>query len=139
MRDSNGFHATCLDTEPPIFYLNDVSRAVVRVVEGVNARVGRVCCAYTFDAGPNAVVYYEERDGGVVDGVFRKILGEGVEGWKGERSGDGETEGIEEGAMMVVREGVSRVILTRVGDGPQETDEHLVDERGEPVTVMVDA
>ncbi|NXM66688.1 MVD1 decarboxylase, partial [Serilophus lunatus] len=26
MRDSNQFHATCLDTFPPIFYLNDLSR-----------------------------------------------------------------------------------------------------------------
>ena len=33
MMDSNSFHATCLDTFPPIFYLNDVSRAVIRVVE----------------------------------------------------------------------------------------------------------
>lgn len=24
--DSNQFHATCLDTSPPIFYLNDTSR-----------------------------------------------------------------------------------------------------------------
>lgn len=26
MQDSNQFHATCLDTFPPIFYMNDVSR-----------------------------------------------------------------------------------------------------------------
>jgi diphosphomevalonate decarboxylase len=28
MADSNQFHATCLDTLPPIFYLNDTSRQV---------------------------------------------------------------------------------------------------------------
>jgi diphosphomevalonate decarboxylase len=28
MQDSNQFHATCLDTYPPIFYLNDTSRQV---------------------------------------------------------------------------------------------------------------
>jgi len=27
--DSNQFHATCLDTSPPIFYLNDTSRRYV--------------------------------------------------------------------------------------------------------------
>ena len=32
MADSNQFHATCLDSYPPIFYLNDVSRDVIRVV-----------------------------------------------------------------------------------------------------------
>ncbi|RYH15523.1 hypothetical protein EON65_31635 [archaeon] len=26
MQDSNQFHAVCLDTYPPIFYMNDVSR-----------------------------------------------------------------------------------------------------------------
>ena len=26
MQDSNQFHAICLDTYPPIFYMNDVSR-----------------------------------------------------------------------------------------------------------------
>lgn len=26
MQDSNQFHAVCLDTHPPIFYMNDVSR-----------------------------------------------------------------------------------------------------------------
>lgn len=26
MQDSNQFHATCLDTYPPIFYMNDISR-----------------------------------------------------------------------------------------------------------------
>jgi diphosphomevalonate decarboxylase len=28
MADSNQFHATCLATLPPIFYLNDTSRQV---------------------------------------------------------------------------------------------------------------
>lgn len=30
--DSNQFHATCLDTSPPIFYLNDVSRRWMSLV-----------------------------------------------------------------------------------------------------------
>ncbi|KAL8644113.1 MAG: hypothetical protein Q9210_007420, partial [Variospora velana] len=38
MRESNSFHATCLDTEPPIFYLNDVSRAAIKGVEAVNEK-----------------------------------------------------------------------------------------------------
>ena len=55
MMDSNQFHATCLDTFPPIFYMNDVSRAVVATVHALNKASGRNVCAYTFDAGPNAV------------------------------------------------------------------------------------
>ena len=84
MADSNQFHATCLDSYPPIFYLNDVSRDVIRVVHAYNEQKGGECpsnphrnvitrdisermrvvaevvAAYTFDAGPNAVIYTTE-------------------------------------------------------------------------------
>ena len=57
MKDSNQFHATCLDTFPPIFYMNDVSRQIIRLVHAYNAHHGSIRAAYTFDAGPNAVIY----------------------------------------------------------------------------------
>lgn len=57
MQDSNQFHATCLDTYPPIFYLNDISRILIRIVHVINSYFGHVKVAYTFDAGPNAVIY----------------------------------------------------------------------------------
>ncbi|KAG0098037.1 diphosphomevalonate decarboxylase, partial [Podila epicladia] len=55
MRDSNQFHAVCLDTYPPIFYMNDISRAIIRIITEYN-RDG-IKAAYTYDAGPNAVIY----------------------------------------------------------------------------------
>lgn len=61
MQDSNQFHATCLDTFPPIFYLNEVSRKIIHLVHAYNAHVGRIQAAYTFDAGPNAVIFLEEQ------------------------------------------------------------------------------
>merc|ERR1711907_257871 len=61
MVDSNQFHATCLDTYPPIFYMNDVSRSIIQVVHAYNAWAGEVRAAYTFDAGPNAVIYTVEK------------------------------------------------------------------------------
>ena len=67
MKDSNQFHAICLDTYPPIFYMNDVSRAIIRVITAYNSKFltklvdsGKATgyrVAYTFDAGPNAVLY----------------------------------------------------------------------------------
>eukprot|EP01041_Mallomonas_annulata_P009155 gene9155-18966_t len=57
MQDSNQFHATCLDTYPPIFYMNDVSKSIIRLVHVLNENAGKIVAAYTFDAGPNAVIY----------------------------------------------------------------------------------
>ena len=57
MADSNQFHATCLDTYPPIFYMNDISKSVIQVIHAYNEWAGKIRAAYTFDAGPNAVIY----------------------------------------------------------------------------------
>lgn len=60
MQDSNEFHAICLDTFPPIFYLNETSRAIISICHLVNAFMGETKVAYTFDAGPNACIYLLE-------------------------------------------------------------------------------
>lgn len=40
MKDSNQFHATCLDTFPPISYLNDTSRRIIQLVHRFNSHHG---------------------------------------------------------------------------------------------------
>jgi diphosphomevalonate decarboxylase len=135
MRDSNGFHATCLDTFPPIFYLNDTSRAAIRAVENINAKAGKTVAAYTFDAGPNAVVYYLEENTQLVAGVFKSALGE-KEGWEGERGANIESnasEHLDPVAVRKLKDGISRVILTGVGEGPIRIEDHLIDGSGEAV------
>eukprot|EP01147_Barroeca_monosierra_P008145 gene8145-786_t len=57
MQDSNQFHATCLDTYPPIFYMNDISRQIIQLLIVYNAAADEIRAAYTFDAGPNCVIY----------------------------------------------------------------------------------
>lgn len=41
MKDSSQFHATCLDTFPPIFYLNDTSKQIIALVHRFNAHHGK--------------------------------------------------------------------------------------------------
>lgn len=131
MKESNSFHATCLDTSPPIFYLNDISRSAIRVVESLNASQGSVVAAYTFDAGPNAVIYFLEENRDLVLRDFKTVLAD-KDGWGEEREKEGAGR-IEGRDWDVLREGVSRVILTGVGEGPVSLQEHLVDEKGESI------
>ncbi|XP_021833848.1 diphosphomevalonate decarboxylase MVD2, peroxisomal-like [Prunus avium] len=60
--DSNQFHAVCLDTCPPIFYMNDTSHRIISLVEKWNRAAGTPQVAYTFDAGPNAVLIARNRE-----------------------------------------------------------------------------
>lgn len=57
MKDSNSFHACCLDTFPPISYLTPDSMRIIAKVHEYNSEMGRVAVGYTFDAGPNAVIF----------------------------------------------------------------------------------
>ena len=135
MRDSNGFHATCLDTEPPIFYMNDVSKAAIRAVETINKGLGKVVAAYTFDAGPNAVIYYLEENTKDVIGTFKTILG-GKEGWTSDARDPEVMENdlsTDEKTAAILRRGVNSVIMTCVGEGPERVEDHLIDEKGDAI------
>ena len=132
MRDSNSFHATCLDSYPPIHYLNDVSRAAMRLVENINTAAGGSICAYTFDAGPNAVIYYLDKDSSGVAGAFRSILAN-VKGWDGSYGTGIEARsatGLDARAVTTLKAGVDSVICTGVGGAPEMVQDHLIDEKG---------
>lgn len=135
MQDSNSFHAICLDSWPPIHYMNDVSRAAMSAVETANRKAGKLICAYTFDAGPNAVIYYLEEHIHLVAGVFKYLLPR-IPGWEGEFGEmvrPNEFGGLEQKSLMTLKAGVSRVICTGVGGGPEKIEQHLVDEKGNAV------
>jgi diphosphomevalonate decarboxylase len=154
MADSNQFHAVALDTEPPIFYMNDVSRAIVALVVEYNrlsiAAGGGYKAAYTYDAGPNAVIYaLEENIKEIVQLVvsyFPQRLNEfkDVLGLFGEGKADLNTqakvpEGFNEAVAKRVEVGaVKGLIHTRVGDGPRKLgdEEGLLAENGLPKTLV---
>ncbi|KAI1388985.1 Diphosphomevalonate decarboxylase [Hypoxylon trugodes] len=125
MKESNSFHACCADTYPPIYYMNDVSRAAVRAVEAINAAAGKTVAAYTFDAGPNAVVYYLEENSASVVGTFYGLL-PATDGWKdGAKVHASAAVPLDEATSSLIKGGVSRIIQTGVGEGPIKTDQHL--------------
>ncbi|WVO15939.1 diphosphomevalonate decarboxylase [Cryptococcus depauperatus] len=142
MDDSNSFHAVCLDTSPPIFYLNDVSRSIIAVVEELNRSAGRILAAYTFDAGPNAVIYTLEPDMPLVLSTIKKFFPtfEDFEDPFRTQSQDLPKDF----NAGVVREGgwekgaVKGLIHTRVGDGPRVLgkEESLLGDDGKPKTLV---
>ncbi|KAJ9120601.1 hypothetical protein QFC22_002530 [Naganishia vaughanmartiniae] len=148
MADSNSFHAVCLDTSPPIFYLNDVSRAIISVIEELNraalASGAGLVAAYTFDAGPNAVIYALEKDMPMIVQTINEFFPQSLDfpdpfGVLAQPSA--RPEGFNK---AVVREGgwekgaVSRLIHTAVGDGPRRLpdSESLLDVKGVPKTLV---
>ncbi|KAH9113614.1 hypothetical protein LEN26_011183 [Aphanomyces euteiches] len=75
MMDSNQFHATCLDTYPPIFYMNEISRSIIHLVHKYNDNAGKIQAAYTFDAGPNAVIFVEKHNTKEVVALLKHFYG----------------------------------------------------------------
>lgn len=113
--------------------MNDISRAAIRAVEAINTKAGKTVAAYTFDAGPNCVVYYLEEDSNTILGAFHQAIGGEVSGWKEGSAGVKSTVELEASLAATLKEGVSRVIMTGVGEGPIQTEEYLVGEDGQVV------
>ncbi|KAL9941044.1 hypothetical protein V8E36_000532 [Tilletia maclaganii] len=165
MDDSNNFHACCLDTSPPIFYMNDVSRVIVQLIEELNRASlaeagGHHIAAYTYDAGPNAVLFAPKENLALVlqliqhyfpnadfDDTFN-LLGKGA--GASHRGAQAPVDlpsslppTFNPNVIPVHDAGsVRRLIHTQVGDGPQvlgqggEDAESLLDAEGLPIRLQ---
>ncbi|KAI4471290.1 diphosphomevalonate decarboxylase [Holotrichia oblita] len=74
MRDSNQFHAICLDTYPPCFYLNEVSHSIIEFVHAYNDFKKSTQVAYTYDAGPNACLYTLENNVSELISIINEVF-----------------------------------------------------------------
>lgn len=137
MKDSNSFHATCLDSFPPIFYMNDTSKKIIKLCHLINDFYNETIVAYTFDAGPNAVLYYLQENESRLFAFIHKIFQKN-QGWNSKFSDKQLSEFISKFDTEIkgkltfeideeLYKGVTRVILTQVGPGPQDTSECLID------------
>lgn len=148
IKDSNQFHAIALDTDPPIFYMNDVSRTIITVITEYNRialeTTGKRKAAYTFDAGPNAVIYAPRENIKEIIGLivsyfpqesfsdpFQLFDGAQVQG----RLVDGFNAAV---AKRFGTGAVKTLIHTSVGDGPRairDEEESLLGADGLPKTL----
>ncbi len=75
MKASNNFHQICFGTYPMLRYLNESSFRIIEAIEELNA--GGIKAAYTFDAGPNAVIFTlsknEQETRRALSGIARDI------------------------------------------------------------------
>uniref|UniRef100_A0A3B3Z5Y6 Diphosphomevalonate decarboxylase n=1 Tax=Periophthalmus magnuspinnatus TaxID=409849 RepID=A0A3B3Z5Y6_9GOBI len=140
MKDSNQFHATCLDTYPPIFYLNSVSQQIINVVHKYNEHYGETRVAYTFDAGPNAVIFTLEQHVPEFVQVIKHVF-------PSESNGGKFIKGLQVDDTILSEElkqciglepmlnKISYIISTKVGPGPrvvEDHSEHLLGSDGMP-------
>eukprot|EP00042_Codosiga_hollandica_P044313 m.434678 g.434678 ORF g.434678 m.434678 type:complete len:270 (+) comp56759_c0_seq4:646-1455(+) len=130
MQDSNQFHAICLDTYPPIFYMNDISRLIIQMLTQYNAASGHIKAAYTFDAGPNAVIYALEKDiPEIISLVARKFpnVDPSTDFFRGitTHAPDASAVRTEIASAIMIPEqpgAVKYILHTRVGPGPRVAD-----------------
>ncbi|XP_029495229.1 diphosphomevalonate decarboxylase-like [Oncorhynchus nerka] len=140
MKDSNQFHATCLDTYPPIFYLNDVSRRVINLVHRYNRHYRETKVAYTFDAGPNAVIYTLQQNVEEFVQVVKHFFPpetNGVQFLQGLTVAPTTlSEELKQAiGMEPMVKGISYIISTKAGPGPrvvEDPSEHLLGSDGLP-------
>lgn len=137
MKDSNQFHAVCLDTYPPCVYMRDISHKIVEVIHKYNEICGEVKVAYTFDAGPNACLYLLEKDVAEVISLIKRIFPsskeEFVKGLDAPEMQD--TDFLNQFPITPFEKDLLKyLIYTKVGDGPEEVTDgsHLLDDNGLP-------
>jgi len=141
MVDSDHFHEICHTTVPEIRYMNEISHNIVRLVEAFNKESVRA--AYTFDAGPNAVIYILQKDVTAFTAQVVKLFppadGVALESYVREPSNEALLKRVQEAEVspldvdLAPKPGQLQYILsTRVGAGPRVISQHMLDESGVP-------
>nr|ACO11575.1 Diphosphomevalonate decarboxylase [Caligus rogercresseyi] len=139
MKDSNQFHAICMDTYPPNPYLNDTSHAISSLVHEINAKYRKNMVCYTYDAGPNACLFMPSSSLDLLAGYLQHFF---------PRSPDSSDEAFFLGKSLSPRNltetdlnglelktrpnGLKYIISTEIGSGPEclssklKSDVHLL-------------
>nr|XP_050847794.1 diphosphomevalonate decarboxylase isoform X1 [Vespula vulgaris] len=143
MKDSNQLHAVCLDSYPPIIYMNDISFAIINLIHSYNTVVNDIKVAYTYDAGSNAILYLLEKDMpqlvAILDHYFPPD-NNNLDSYK--RGIPIETKQLSQDLLEKIDNKVQEpgkikyMIHTTVGDGPKYLEspkDHLLNDQGLPI------
>lgn len=135
MKDSNQFHAVCLDSYPPFVYMTEVSHLIIELIHKYNELYGTKV-AYTFDAGPNACLYLLENEVPKIISLIKHVFPSSnpdsfITGLQcNEEILDSQLTSIKPHAKDLIK----YVIHTKVGEGPTEVMDgsHLLNDKGFP-------
>ena len=113
MKDSSQFHAVCMDTYPPVIYLNEQSKHLIDLVHAYNQMdgSGELKVAYTFDAGPNPFCFIREEH---VE-EFLKLL----ENFYPTEQGTKIAEAFSSIKLSMMPNALERIVQTKIGSGPK--------------------
>ncbi|KAJ2526231.1 diphosphomevalonate decarboxylase [Coemansia sp. RSA 1933] len=131
--------------------MNDVSRSIASIVHAFNAVCGRLAAAYTYDAGPNAVIYAMSDDMRDLVELFTYCFPRdavvsatdfyadpfgviGSAGSVGDMPSSPSVAQLAQTAGQFPSGSVRRIIHTEVGDGPRvlSASQSLLDDAGMP-------
>ena len=116
MMDSSQFHAVCMDTYPPVIYLNEQSKHLIDLVHAYNHIDGdeTMKVAYTFDAGPNPFCFIRQEH---VDEFLRllKCFYPGVN----DKQGSNINEKFSSINLSIMPNVLERTVVTKIGFGPK--------------------
>lgn len=139
MKDSNQFHAICMDSYPPFVYTTDVSHYIIQLIHRYNDMFETPRVAYTFDAGSNACLYLLEKEVPNIIHLIKYafpssnpdkfITGLPVV------EGPFDKEMLDSLSKPQAKDLVKYVIYTKIGDGPTEVTDgsHLLNVVGSPL------
>ncbi|CAG9130638.1 unnamed protein product [Plutella xylostella] len=145
MKDSNQFHAVCLDSYPPFVYLTEVSHTIIELIHSYNEICRETKVAYTFDAGPNACLYMLESEVPKIFKIIKTIFPSSnpTKFISGLPINDADVSTDILGKLAVRTQEhdlIKYVIYTKVGEGPTDVldGSHLLNELGEPINEIVE-
>ncbi|CAF1189943.1 unnamed protein product [Rotaria magnacalcarata] len=120
MMDSSQFHAVCMDTYPPVIYLNEQSKHLIHLVHAYNQMDGdqTTKVAYTFDAGPNPFCFIRQEH---VDEFLRllKYFYPTVNTDADKQVSSDADEKFSSITLPVTPNVLERIVLTKIGSGPK--------------------